>query len=152
MSSNLRKVKKYRGHKTHGGGAMKKRRGAGSRGGRGLSGRGKRADVKKPSVWKIKDYYGSPSFTSHRPRPVAVNVSDLVQQLSLFEENGFAKKTSQGYEINLSSAGIDKLLGSGAVSQTFIVTVASASPRAVEKIVSAGGSVHTEDDQEESEQ
>ena len=45
MSVNkTKKVGKYRGSKTHGGGHMKKRRGAGNRGGRGMAGTGKRAD------------------------------------------------------------------------------------------------------------
>ena len=42
-----KKVGKYRSHTTHGGGHRKKRRGAGSRGGRGNAGSGKRAGHKK---------------------------------------------------------------------------------------------------------
>ena len=42
----IKKVRKYRGSKTHGGGHMKKRRGSGNRGGFGKAGTGKRADQK----------------------------------------------------------------------------------------------------------
>ena len=42
-----KKKLKYRGSKTHGCGSMKKRRGAGHRGGRGAAGSGKRGDTKK---------------------------------------------------------------------------------------------------------
>ena len=38
---------------------MKKRRGAGNRGGRGMAGSGKRADQKKPTILKL---YGSSYF------------------------------------------------------------------------------------------
>ena len=58
-----KKVKKYRGSKTHGGGSMKKRRGAGNRGGRGNAGSGKRGDAKKGRyVGKIKHYFGKRGF------------------------------------------------------------------------------------------
>ena len=45
-----KKVVKYRGHSNHGGGMRKKRRGAGSRGGRGNAGTGKRAGHKKAGM------------------------------------------------------------------------------------------------------
>ena len=64
MTVNKRKkVTRYRGSKTHGGGAKKKRRGAGNRGGRGMGGSGKRADSKKPSLWGAK-YFGKHGFVS----------------------------------------------------------------------------------------
>ena len=56
--NKLKKKVKYRGSKTHGCGSMKKRRGAGHRGGRGAAGSGKRGDAKKPSIWNEK-YFGS---------------------------------------------------------------------------------------------
>ena len=51
MTNNkTRKVQKYRGHTTHGGGHRKKRRGAGSKGGKGNAGTGKRAGHKRRGV------------------------------------------------------------------------------------------------------
>jgi len=71
-----KKVTKYRGSKTHGGGAMKKRRGAGNRGGRGNAGSGKRADSKKPSIWADKYYFGKHGFKKKgiKEKICAVNV------------------------------------------------------------------------------
>ncbi|MDO5862613.1 MAG: uL15m family ribosomal protein [Thermoplasmata archaeon] len=43
--------------------------------------------------------------------------------------------------MNLSDAGIDKLLGSGSIAIAVNVTVAEASEKAREKISAAGGSV-----------
>ena len=66
MTTNKRKkVVKYRGSHTHGGGAKKKRRGAGHRGGRGMAGSGKRADQKKPTILKLygNSYFGKKGFS-----------------------------------------------------------------------------------------
>ena len=63
MTVNKRtKSSRDRGSKTHGCGSMKKRRGAGNRGGRGMAGTGKRADQNKPSIWKNKKYFGKYGF------------------------------------------------------------------------------------------
>ena len=56
MVVTRKKNTRQRGSKTHGCGSMKKRRGAGHRGGRGAAGSGKRGDCKKPSIWKNKKY------------------------------------------------------------------------------------------------
>ena len=55
-----KKVGKYRAKTTHGGGHRKKRTGAGSRGGRGLAGSGKRAGHQVQKIWKRfgKNYLG----------------------------------------------------------------------------------------------
>ena len=53
MTYNKRKKNtRMRGGTTHGYGSMKKNRGAGNRGGRGNAGSGKRADSKKPKIYK----------------------------------------------------------------------------------------------------
>src|SRR3989338_2045713 len=49
-ANKQKKVVRYRGSHTHGGGAKKKRRGAGNRGGRGMAGSGKRAGQIKPTI------------------------------------------------------------------------------------------------------
>ena len=59
-----KKKLKYRGSKTHGCGSMKKRRGAGHRGGRGAAGSGKRGDAKKPSIWGGR-YFGKHGFINN---------------------------------------------------------------------------------------
>ena len=53
MSVNKRKKNtRMRAKTTHGYGSMKKNRGAGNRGGRGMAGSGKRADQIKPTILK----------------------------------------------------------------------------------------------------
>ena len=56
-----KKNSRQHGSTTHGWGAMKKHRGAGNRGGRGLAGTGKRADQMKPLHWKER-YFGKLGF------------------------------------------------------------------------------------------
>ncbi len=136
-----KKARRYRGSKTHGGGSMKKRRGAGHRGGRGRAGSGKRGDAKKPSYWKTWTM-GAHGFVPHdRERLQIMNLSDLERYLPDLEKAGFAKKASGGFSIDLTAAGIDKLLGTGSVSQKFAITVDAASAKAVDRVSAAGGSV-----------
>ena len=53
---------------THGGGARKKRKGSGHRGGIGMSGSGKRADHKKTLITKLygNAYFGKQGITSKK--------------------------------------------------------------------------------------
>lgn len=155
MSSNKRKSKKYRGSKTHGAGSMKKRRGAGSRGGRGNSGRGKRADQKKPSIWKRgskQPYLGNYGFTSVHPDLEAINVSDIEKQLVSLLDDGVASQKDDVITINLSDIGVDKLLGAGQVTKQFDITVKQASKGAISKVEEAGGSVTLTEESSDSEE
>ena len=108
---------------------MKKRRGAGNRGGRGRSGSGKRGDQKKPSYWADKPTKGFSSKTRTRSR--AINLKDI--ELILLK-----KKTQ---EIDLKQIGFDKLLGAGSITCKVSIKAQAASPKAVEKVMKAGGQV-----------
>lgn len=133
-----KKLSRRRGHRTHGWGAAKKHRGAGNRGGRGMAGSGKRADQKKPSIIKEygTKYFGKKGFVSKiRKKVNAVNLSYVEKNLSKFE------KGKDGYNINLGKIGVNKLLGSGYVKNKLIITVDSASKRAIEKVKKTGGDV-----------
>jgi large subunit ribosomal protein L15 len=148
-----KKNSRQRGSTTHGWGAMKKHRGAGNRGGRGNAGSGKRADQRKPAYWNNKvimragqkpgqDYFGKHGFHSvTRTQVVALNVRQLDAQLPSLISSKHATKKGSAYSVDLSAIGFDKLLGSGRITQAVHVSVRAASPRAVEKISAAGGSV-----------
>lgn len=142
MSTGDRKTRKYRGSKTHGGGSMKKRRGAGSRGGRGRAGSGKKGDAKKPSYWK--DWtLGKYGFTNSIQRKISkINITDLEHQVPALLAAGKATDKAGVITLDLKSLSIDKLLGTGRVTKKYSVTVEQASASAVKKITSAGGSVH----------
>jgi len=142
-----RKVVKYRGSKTHGGGSMKKRRGAGHRGGRGMAGSGKRADQKKPSILQK---YGSTYFGRHgfkRPTTVrakTINLGMLNDTLPRLVAEKKAAETKGIYIIDLKDIGYDKLLGSGKVTNKIKVKAKSFSKNAVKKLTASGGEALTE--------
>ena len=144
MTVNKRKKNtRQRGHKTHGWGAKKKHRGQGHRGGRGMAGTGKRADSKKPSIWKDENYFGKHGFISKTPKVKInpVNISFIEQHINKFLSNDVVKKEKDFYSVDLEKLGFNKLLGDGRVSLKFKIKVPYASKMAVEKIKEAGGEI-----------
>ena len=144
MTVNKRKKNtRQRGHKTHGWGAKKKHRGKGHHGGAGMAGTGKRADSKKPSIWKNLDYFGKHGFTSKTPKVKinAINISFIEQHISKFLSSNAIKKENNFYVVDLEKLGFNKLLGDGRASMKFRIKTPYASKAAVEKIKQAGGEV-----------
>ncbi len=129
------KAKKMRGSMTHGRG-KKAGRGAGLKGGRGRAGANKHRFLQLQVLGGKHPHlaakpWGRHGFTSksRTPEDVTVNVGDLG-----------ARFPGQA-EIDLASAGVTKLLGSGVIATAVTVKVASATDRAVAKIEAAGGAV-----------
>ena len=143
MTVNKRKKNtRQRGSKTHGWGAKKKHRGKGHQGGAGMAGSGKRADSKKPSIWKER-YFGKYGFVSKTPKVKInpVNISYLEQHLNKFISNNLITKEDNTYLIDLEKLGFNKLLGDGKVSMKFKIKASYASKSAIEKVKDAGGEV-----------
>ncbi|MBI2654661.1 uL15 family ribosomal protein [Candidatus Woesearchaeota archaeon] len=143
MAFNRRKKNtRQRGSKTHGWGAKKKHRGKGHQGGAGMAGSGKRADSKKPSLWKER-YFGKFGFVSKTPKVKInpVNISYIEEHINKFVLEGLAKKENNVYSVELKKLGFNKLLGDGGVSMKFKITTPYASKTAVEKVKEAGGEV-----------
>jgi large subunit ribosomal protein L15 len=140
--NHRKKSSRHRGSWTHGWGEKKKHRGAGSRGGRGNAGSGKRGDVKAPSFWKIKKYFGKHGFKNPASKKVnTVTISSLNSSVQQLVGLGQAVKSNDVYKLNLSELGFDKLLGTGKPLYVFEVVIANATDSAVKKIQEAGGSV-----------
>ncbi len=143
-----RKNRKMRGSKTHGWGSMKKHRGAGSRGGRGMAGTGKRGDAKKPGIWKDKKYFGKHGFK--RPKKItigvkAINLKTIEQNLESLLLKKLVEKKNDFYVIDLKKLGFNKLLSTGKVTKKFSIKCEYASNKAVDKIKKAGGSIILEE-------
>jgi len=143
-----RKNRKMRGSKTHGWGSMKKHRGAGSRGGRGMAGTGKRGDAKKPSIWKNKKYFGKYGFK--RPKKItikikAINLKTIEQNIEPLLLKKLIEKKNDSYVIDLKKLGFNKLLSTGKVTKKFIIKCEYASEKAVEKIKKSGGDIVLEE-------
>jgi len=166
-----RKVKKIRGTRTCGGGSHKKRRGAGSRGGRGRAGSHKHHYIK---MIKIGWEFGKHGFT--RPKNIRrlhkslrlirlklkklkkdgkideatykffysrpeINVGDLDLIIDKLVELGLAEMENKKYKLDLSIFGYTKLLGRGDIKKPIVVRVSEATETAMEKIRKAGGEV-----------
>jgi large subunit ribosomal protein L15 len=135
----VKKVGKYRAHTTHGGGHRKKRRGAGSRGGRGRAGSGKRAGHKRQGI-----VLGRSGF---RPRRMViphnpVNISYFTQNiLDILVEQKIVTKEADLYVVNLASLGFTKLLGCGNITTKVKFSVESFSPLATTKVKEVGGEI-----------
>ena len=144
MSVNKRsKFSRMRGQRGHGWGAKKKHRGKGHQGGAGMAGTGKRADSKKPSIWKDEHYFGKFGFVSKTPKAKInpVNIGYIEQHIDKFISNGSIKKENDTYIVELEKLGFNKILGEGQVSMKFKVKSPYASKTAIEKVKEAGGEV-----------
>ncbi|AGI48294.1 Ribosomal protein L15 [Thermoplasmatales archaeon BRNA1] len=135
------RTKKFRGKRTHGRG-KKSGRGAGMIGGRGQSGLCKTGKI---GMLKYdRDHWGRRGFK--RPQSMVkanttINVAELKKSMDRFVTSGFATQDGDKFTVNLTEAGIDKLLGSGNIDIAVDVTVAEVSAKAKEKIEAAGGSI-----------
>lgn len=145
-TNKRRKVVRYRGSQTHGGGAKKKRRGAGHRGGRGMAGSGKRADQKKPTILKLygPEYFGKHGFVHHIKKNKKVINLDYLNEIlrDLIKENKI-KRDGNKYVVNLRELGYNKLLGKGSVKEELHI-IGNVSKKAKDKIESNKGSVKEE--------
>ncbi len=138
-----KKAKKYRGSKTHGCGSMKKRRGAGNRGGRGNAGSGKRADQKKPSFSDDTKYFGKYGFIKKNKATVrSVNLVYFEQKINKLVLDKKATEHGGVYSIDLATLGFHKLLGTGRITRKVNFSCELASAGAIEKVKKAGGSVN----------
>ena len=139
------KREKHRASRTHGRG-KKAGRGAGKRGGRGNAGLHKHKYI--TTVKYDPKHFGRYGF-KRPPLPYekdikVINVSQLEDRLEKFLEMGYAQKQKDKITIDLTSAGYDKLLGSGNIARSLEIKVEYATQRAISKIEEAGGSVVSE--------
>jgi len=134
-----RKSSRYhgRGRGTAGTGARKKSRGKGHKGGKGMSGSGKRGDQKKTFVNKfLHPYFGRKGKKRNRVRVKKLNVGDLEKNLSGLMKKGLVEEKSGKFIVDLKE---HIILGSGDVSKKFEITALKFSASAKKKIEKAGG-------------
>lgn len=140
--NHRKKNSRHRGSWTHSWGEKKKHRGAGSRGGRGNAGSGKRGDAKKPSYWKIKNFVGKHGFTNPTEKKITtISISILNTKIESIVLAGNAIKDGSKYKINLSDIKVDKLLGTGNPLYSFEIIAKAATAGSIKKIEEKGGSV-----------
>lgn len=138
-----KKATRYHGRKmgTCGTGARKKSRDSGHRGGKGMSGSGKRADHKKTLITKKfgNSYFGKKGFTStgiKKDKKNKINLKDI------------SEKYDAKNEIDLSDY---KILGEGELNKKLIIKAKEASKTAIKKVEVAGGKIILSGKKEEKE-
>ena len=142
MTVNKRKkISRQHGNHTHGWGSMKKHRGAGNRGGKGMAGSGKRGDAKKPSIWKNPKYFGKYGFKKKGiPRIInPVNLAYFEEKLDKLLAKKLIEQQEDTYVIDVKKLGFNKVLGYGKLTKKYKITSPSFSKQAVEKIKALGG-------------
>ena len=122
----------------HGWGARKKHKKTGHRGGKGMSGSGKRADQKKTLITKLygHTYFGKQGITSRgtkRDVRKRINLQTIETNLEKY-----GKKVGDKFEIKLKNY---KILGTGEVKNKLIIHAKEASKSAIEKVKKAGGEI-----------
>ncbi len=137
-----KKSRYMRGSRTHGYGSIGQHRKSGSKGGRGAAG-----FHKHMWSWVVKyfpDWFGKHGFT----RPVtlttevrSINVGELNEIVKELELRDELKREDDKYVIDLTTFGINKLLGRGRIEKKVKVIVYSASEKAINKIKEVGGEV-----------
>jgi len=133
MPHKLRKIRKFRGSRTVGYGRIGQHRDSGSKGARKV---GRHKHLWSWVVTHQPDYFGKNGFTS----PQSIHSHENPINLKKLEEIMLASSTEKT-EINLTELGYTKLLGSGKVTKSLTIKVASYSKTAAEKIKEAGGEI-----------
>jgi large subunit ribosomal protein L15 len=133
MPTRLRKVRKLRGSRTHGYGQVGQHRHSGKQGGHGAAGL-----HKHKWSWLLnneRDHYG-------RDPLVVPGGNRIPRWLNVGELERLAPAGSQGpVSLDLTSLGVEKLLGSGVVKRAFEIKVDAYSKNAKTKLEEAGGKI-----------
>jgi large subunit ribosomal protein L15 len=137
-----KKSRKLRGRtRTMGWGRIGQHRKKGSKGGRGAAGM-----LKHKESWMRKyapGWIGKHGFTSPYQKKLEESSINLSQLEEMVLENKIEGVSREGeiFVVDLSKAGIEKLLGTGKIEIPLKVIVSKASEKAIRKIQEAGGEV-----------
>jgi large subunit ribosomal protein L15 len=128
MPHKLRKIRKTRGSRTQGYGRIGQHRDSGSKGHRKV---GRHKHLWSLVVTSEPNYFGKHGFTS----PQSLHTHD--NPINLIKLDQLAKTS----EINLTELGYTKLLGTGKITKSLTIKVATYSKSAQEKVTQAGGKI-----------
>ena len=142
MPTKDRKVRKYRGSRTHGWGQVGQHRARGGRGGTGKAGLDKHkwSYVIKhdPTYWEKKGFVSTKALGK---KVSIINVGKLDDLANKLESEKKLERKEKKIFLDLESLGYDKLLGTGEIAKPMLVKVASYSEAASRKLEAAGGQI-----------
>ena len=142
MPTKDRKVRKYRGSRTHGWGQVGQHRARGGRGGTGKAGLDKHKWTyvikHDPTYWEKKGFVSARTLGK---KVSVINVGKLDDMADRLDSEKKLERKEKKIFLDLESLGYDKLLGTGEVSKAILVKVASYSEAASRKLEEAGGQI-----------
>ena len=142
MPTKDRKVRKYRGSRTHGWGQVGQHRGRGGRGGTGKAGLDKHKWTyvikHDPTYWEKKGFVSTKALGK---KVSIINVGKLDDLANKLESEKKLERKEKKIFLDLESLGYDKLLGTGEIAKPMLVKVASYSEAASRKLEAAGGQI-----------
>ncbi len=145
MPHKDRKIRRYRGSRTHGYGQIGQHRCRGGRGGTGKAGLDKHKWTfvlkNDPTYW-IKKGFVSASTLNKKVR--IINIGKLDDLADKLEVDKKLERKEQKIFLNLEQLGYDKLLGTGEISKPLLIKVGSYSESASKKLEEAGGAIFKE--------
>ena len=136
MSTLRHRRSRLRGRRTAGYGYKKKHRGKGSKGGKGMSGTGKKAGQKHTYVLRYfpEGYFGKKGFHPEKNTGLKlkqINLDEIEEHLPKFIKEGIAKKSGNIIEINLKGY---KILSRGKIKEKVKIIASAFSAKAEEKL------------------
>jgi len=137
-----KKIRKFRGSRTHGYGRVGQHRKGGSRGGKGRATGRKHGHMWSYIVKYEPNRFGKHGF--HRPQelvrePRTINIGEIDEKIDFLLENKIAEREENRIVIDVTKLGLDKVLGKGKVTKPLIVKAKSFTTSAIKKIEEAGG-------------
>ncbi len=138
------KVSRMRGSSSHGWGHKKKHRGAGHRGGVGMSGSGARADQKKPMILKKfgQAYFMKRGFHSiHKKDNRVLSIRYIEYNFDKMIDMGIINKQGNEYVFDSTMFNYDKILGNVEFTKKIKLICNEISNTAKKRIEDVGGSV-----------
>ena len=145
MPHKDRKIRRYRGSRTHGYGQIGQHRCRGGRGGTGKAGLDKHKWTfvlrNDPTYWEKKGFVSARTLGK---KVRIINIGKLDDLAEKLEVDKKLERKEQKIFLNLEELGYDKLLGTGEISKPLLIKVGSYSESASKKLEEAGGAIFKE--------
>jgi len=140
-----RKIRRYRGSRTHGYGQIGQHRCRGGRGGTGKAGLDKHKWTyvlkNDPTYWEKKGFVSARTLNK---KVRIINIGKLDDLTDKLETDKKLERKEQKIFLNLEQLGYDKLLGTGEINKPLLIKIGSYSEAASKKLEEAGGAIFIE--------
>lgn len=145
MPHKDRKIRRYRGSRTHGYGQIGQHRCRGGRGGTGKAGLDKHKWTyvlkNDPTYWEKKGFVSARTLNK---KVRIINIGKLDDLTDKLETDKKLERKEQKIFLNLEQLGYDKLLGTGEINKPLLIKIGSYSEAASKKLEEAGGAIFIE--------